>query len=90
MTINVTLPVDFADAGPWRSYELYTEGNSLVELLGNATVTEVDQDGGELNCYEIGDASNEVAAAAINEIEAHLIAGNGTGTLPQPEDYSCA
>ncbi len=35
----------------WAGYEtIVTEGDNLDELLGNATVSAVDQDGGELSC----------------------------------------
>lgn len=47
----------FADYGPWRSHDLSTEGNSLRELIDNAQVFEVDQDGGELGNYPLSDMS---------------------------------
>lgn len=39
------------DAGPWRSYEISFYGDTLEECLEEATITEIDQDGGELDCY---------------------------------------
>jgi hypothetical protein len=69
MNINIVLPVDFADEGQWRSWELDTQGASMAELIANATIAEIDQDGGELNCYGLEDASNEVANAAMTAIE---------------------
>ncbi len=35
------------DDGPFRSYSLYSEGATLLELVNYAYVTEVDQDGGD-------------------------------------------
>lgn len=58
--INTDLGLDYQDEGPWRSYELYTYGESLTELLENATIGEIDQDGGELDCYNLKGASNEI------------------------------
>lgn len=44
------------DAGPWRSYDLESEGNSLDELLENAVYWQVDQDGGSLGDTPADDA----------------------------------
>jgi len=57
------------DCGPWRSYQLYFAGNNLQEILEDMTISEIDQDGGELNCYGIDDAENEVQKAAYQIIE---------------------
>ncbi len=45
---DAEMQTEYCDAGPWRSYRLDTHGNSLHECLVNATITAVDQDGGEL------------------------------------------
>lgn len=62
ITIDTDLGIDYADEGAWRSYEMTTHGDSLAELLENVTIAEIDQDGGELDCYGLGDASNEANA----------------------------
>jgi hypothetical protein len=61
---GASLGVPYEDSGPWRGYELYTHGESLFELLENAQISEVDQDGGELDCYALADAYGNVATAA--------------------------
>lgn len=62
--IDEDLGVNYQDEGPWRSYQLTTHGSDLFDLLDNATIEEVDQDGGELNSYGINEASLEVYSAA--------------------------
>jgi hypothetical protein len=59
------LDVDHQDAGPWRSYELTASGDTFEELAKDATISEIDQDGGELNSYAVGDARPEVYNAAL-------------------------
>ena len=58
------LGVDYQDAGPWRSYGLESSGETIEELINNATIYETDQDGGELDCYSINDAESNVHKAA--------------------------
>jgi hypothetical protein len=72
ITIQSELGVDYQDAGPWRSYEMYANGVTREELFADAVITEVDQDGSELATYGILDASNEVADAAEKIIDAVL------------------
>lgn len=55
--------VDFADEGRWRSYALAARGNTLEELMKDATISEIDQDGGEIRCYGLDDASGPVSDA---------------------------
>lgn len=43
---------DHCDAGPWRSYDLQAEGDTLEELLDNAWIFEVSQDGESLRDYK--------------------------------------
>lgn len=62
------LGIDFRDFGPWRSYHLDTHGDTLSECLVNATISEIDQDGGELDCYDIDYASSEVYRAVVDAI----------------------
>jgi hypothetical protein len=81
------LGVDYQDAGPWRSYSFHTYGSTLEDLWDNATVSEIDQDGGELNCYGASEASKEVYDAIekiINEafIEASTLMRYGKVSKP--------
>lgn len=66
------LGVDYQDAGPWRSYSLDTYGETFEEMMYNATISEVDQDGGELRCYGIDRAYSKVFEAVVREIRAKL------------------
>lgn len=52
--------IDYRDCGPWRSYRMDSYGDTREELIANATIAEVDQDGGELDCYGLADAPNDV------------------------------
>jgi len=67
------------ESGPYRSYEVTTRGNSMHELLENAWVFEIDQDGGERLDYNLQKASNwlqKVAEDAIlKEYSAQLMKG---------------
>jgi len=67
-SIDTDLGIDFADAGQWRSYQIETSGDSFNELVQNATVSEVDQDGGTIDAYGIDDASSEIETAALRLI----------------------
>lgn len=68
--------IDYQDEGPWRSYGVQSEGSTIDELLENAYIYETDQDGGELNCYPIDDASNEVYGAAMQVLGKFIGEGN--------------
>lgn len=68
VVIDEDLGVDFQDSGPWRSYTLVGQGDTLEEFLDDAAIFEIDQDGGSLNDYSIFDAGNEVEKAAIEMI----------------------
>lgn len=63
--IDEDLGIDHRDSGPWRSYSISAGGNTIEELIEDATISETDQDGGELNFYSIDDASNEVGNVAM-------------------------
>lgn len=70
ISIDEDLGVDYQDESPWRSYNLYADGANKLELLNSAQVQEVDQDGGEINTYDLEHSSKEVYDAAekmINE-----------------------
>ncbi len=66
---DFNLGVDWQDAGPWRSFHLDTHGETKEELLANATISEVDQDGGELHCYGTEDCCAEVYDAVLKYVE---------------------
>lgn len=58
--IDEELPVTpYSDEGPWRSYHVQTEGETLGELFDAAWVYEVDQDGGDLGYYKLNDCETE-------------------------------
>lgn len=53
--------INYADEGPWRSYSLDSYGLTFADLLNNATIEEIDQDGGSLRWYGLDDCpTNEV------------------------------
>jgi hypothetical protein len=54
-----------SDDGPFRSYQLQTEGATLLELVNNAYVWEVDQDGGDHEGGSLGDYRTEVYAEGV-------------------------
>lgn len=82
-SIDTELGIEYQDAGPWRSYHLYASGDSIQELIEDSSISEIDQDGGELDCYGINetyknnfgmeiqlcdDYVRQVAVKAIREI----------------------
>ena len=67
-SIDTEIGIDFADAGPWRSYHLETSGDSFNEMVENATVSEVDQDGGTIDAYSLGDASSQIEIECLRMI----------------------
>lgn len=49
------------DEGRWRSYDIVDAyGNTPEEFLENLSVSEVDQDGGEIDTYGYSDAPGKV------------------------------
>lgn len=68
-SIDEDLGIDYRDCGPWRCYMFASDGNTLEDLLDNASIAEVDQDGGEINCYGLDDASQEARTRALALIE---------------------
>ncbi len=55
------LGISYQDEGPWRSYEVVDCcGETPQDAVENLTVSEIDQDGGELDCYGFDDAPYEV------------------------------
>jgi len=75
--INIYEPTGVAhrDSGPYRDYQLDTFGMTLQELIDNANIEEVDQDGGTLAYRPLEEYSTEIYDAAINVIKQY--------TLPQ-------
>lgn len=71
--IDTDLNVDYRDSGRFRSYQLSAAGDSLEDLLEDITIAEVDQDGGELDCYGIEEASRDVQKAVYSFIEAEIV-----------------
>lgn len=64
------LGVEYADSGAWRSYSMEATGTSADELLDNAHIFEIDQDGGNLRDYplsSVGGALYKAGARAISE-----------------------
>lgn len=78
--IDEDLGIMYQDSGPWRSYQLTASGNTFEELLEDATISEVDQDGGELNCYGLDDADTEVERETIKLIKDIMNAGSKKNT----------
>ena len=66
------LGIDYADIPPWRSYSLDTHGKTLDECLENATIEEIDQDGGTLRCYGVDDSEPNVYNEVVNTIKRRL------------------
>jgi hypothetical protein len=56
VNISISNVKDDSDDGRWCSYDLDTEGNTLDELLDNASYYMTDQDGGEIGFTEADDA----------------------------------
>lgn len=53
----------------WRLCLLSTQGESFLDLVTNALITEVDEDGGDLSTYSLNDATRTVYSEAIETIE---------------------
>jgi hypothetical protein len=68
ISIDEDLGVDYQDAGPWRSYQIIGQGKSIAEFLKDVLIYEIDQNGGELNYYDIDNADREVENAAVKLI----------------------
>jgi hypothetical protein len=66
--IDQDLDIHYQDEGPWRSYRLTARGSSFGELIDDAGIEEIDQDGGTLRCYSILDAEKEIRYRALDVI----------------------
>jgi hypothetical protein len=65
-SIDEDTGVDFCDAGVWRSYQVSGYGDTASELYQSLTISEVDQDGGELDTYNLAEAREDVIEAAMH------------------------
>lgn len=63
-TESLDLDIDYRDDGPWRSYELTTHGETVEQASDNASITEVDQDGGEIKTTGLDDCTDQVVMRA--------------------------
>ena len=84
--LDEELDVEYRDNGHWRSYHIDGQGTTMLELLADVTISEEDQDGGEIACYgledceslEVHDAAHAVILGHVKEREnkaRHLIEG---------------
>ncbi len=80
--IDQDLGIEYADEGPWRSYQFTASGDSLLELVEDAQISEVDQDGGDLRCYGLDEATEKMRELAeklileaLNAKEKHQLYG---------------
>jgi len=62
------LELDYADIGPWRNFEIHLYGSNLIEIIEDAHIAEIDQDGGELNVYHLSESSKSVLETAVKEM----------------------
>lgn len=56
----------------FRSYELSTEGSSREELIDNAVIWEIDQDGGSHDGENIAEYSKEVFDTCVRIIDRYI------------------
>jgi hypothetical protein len=66
---------EWADCGPWRSFSFTATGTDYESLVEDATISEVDQDGGELACYGLDQADSVVYDRVIEAINRRLSKG---------------
>lgn len=74
-SIDSDLGVNWQDAGQWRCYQIYSIGDSLKELYEEATISEIDQDGGEIDTYGLNECDSEVYTAAIKQLNELVMKG---------------
>lgn len=73
------LSEEWRDVGPWRSFRLDANGDTLAALLEEATVTAVDQDGGEMYTDGLYDTSSVEEAEIL--IARAFLASRGYKTI---------
>ncbi len=61
--MNGDVGVEYENEGQWRSYDIEAYGDTEEEFFNNATISEVDQDGGEITCYGLDRATSAVIRA---------------------------
>lgn len=64
--IEEDLGISYQDSGPWRSYSISAGGDNIDELMEDVTISETDQNGGELDCYGLDAASNDVYEIVVD------------------------
>lgn len=69
---NEDMGIDYRDAGPWRNYELTTQGDTMEECIREGVIAEVDQDGEVLDTHGIETASRELMERAFEMISIEL------------------
>ena len=74
MVVDTETGITFQDEGVWRSYHLYSEGETLLELIDNAYIAEIDQDGGELTNYSIDNMNKDDHSLCFKLLEDAFIA----------------
>lgn len=68
-SVDTDLGIDWQDAGPWRSYQLTASGDNLSALLKDAYISEIDQDGGDLDNYSLKNCDGEVWEKSVKLLE---------------------
>jgi hypothetical protein len=58
-----------SDENGWKNYELATYGDTLVELLGHATVSAYDKDGDEKFTLDLHECELDIYLAAMAVIQ---------------------
>ena len=77
MQVDVELPTEYRDSGQWRSYRLTSFGRTLQQLVREAAIEEVDQDGGTIAYYGLEDAPRDVEKDAVLVLATRILAGRG-------------
>ena len=72
INIDTELSTPYEDSRQWRSYHLTASGRDLLELVHDATISEVDQDGGDIMSYGLEDAPQDVREEAGLVIATHV------------------
>lgn len=68
-SIDQDTGISYEDSGRWRSYQLYASGNDIDELMADAHIAEVDQNGDDINFYPLEESSNEIYKVSVKIIE---------------------
>jgi hypothetical protein len=68
--IDTTIEGDYDDH--YASYDLVAEGNTLDELIADAHIFEVGQDGDSLRDYKLEDAGNALYDISVDVMKSHI------------------